>query len=612
MLKPRQKVKYNQRLHGVFGEFGKGADAHIFYIQTALKPDDLDKITLISDIPGSNKWSVRDLFQRDVDNERVTKSLIPYFKNNNQLKFFNPLTLTIVPSAISTTNFVDTVPFIEPREKEIEDQNCIVLELPGVYSYSYVKSSPESSYLEWDDSKVKIVAVDGQHRLSALKRLKNEVERTGEDPAGFKTWTIPAVVFSVRAETKAKKNYRVLDVIRSIFKYINTSAQAPSVTRQILLDDESILNICTQELLEYSHENDILDINDRAADRLPLLFFDWRGHQHDGANIVNNPGALKNVTEIKDWLREYILGEDFSPKQSGQLGIQPHHSIAQSFNEKSLSSDDISSIRVLFRENVLPALSHLLQSVKPYKNYIKKVREIELECDSLTYSTDIKKYALHKLKFGDDPSADSTLTPQIEMAKEELLEDIQDIFTSIFDKDIYRRDIGLRGIMASFSQLKPFYKLSYNSSSYLEFSKWFERYLNMSIEDNWYGLSHEDPKRLLKHITYDHNEKVINYRLGDVKKSFGPYVSLIVLSYANKDGKIENGVYKEYFSKELQSLEDQVEKGFEKEGRATLKDEYYNQPPVELKKAAKKYASEKTEEWLHRFNNEISKVIFIQ
>jgi hypothetical protein len=611
MLKPRQKAKYNQTLNGVFGEFGKGADAHIFYIQTALKPDDLDKITLISEIPGSNKWSVRDLFQRDVDNERVTKSLIPYFKNTNQLKFFNPLTLTIVPSAISTTNFVDTVPFIDPKEKEIDGQDCIVLELPGVYRYSYVKSHPELSYLDWDDSKVKIVAVDGQHRLSALKRLKQEVEVSGEDPAGFMTWKIPAVVFSVRAETQSKKNYRVLDVIRSIFKYINTSAQTPSVTRQILLDDESILNICTQEFLEYSHENDILDVNERAADRLPLLFFDWRGHQQDGANIVNNPGALKNVTEIKDWLREYILGEDFSSSQMVALGIQPTYSIARSFSKSSMSSDDIASIRILFRDNVLPGLSHLLQNIQPYKDYIEKVREIELECESSKGSSDIKKYALHKLKFGDDPSADSTLTGPIEMAKEELLEDIQDIFTSIFDKDIYRRDIGLRGIIASFSQLKPFYKRAHTTCSYLEYSKWFEKYLNISIEGLWYGLSHEDEKQLLKHITYDHNEKVVNYRLGDVKKSLGRYVSLIVLSYANKDGTIEDGIYKEYFYKELEALEDQVEKGFEKEGRALLKDEYYNKAPIELKKAAKEYSAVKSGEWIHRFNNEISKVIFI-
>ena len=604
MLKKIKKNPYNQTLNGVFGEFGKGADSHIFYIQTALHHQDLDKITLISDIPGSNRWSVRDLFQRDVDTERVTKSLLPYFKNEDQLKFFNPLTLTIVPSSISTSSFIDSVPVITHDEQIIDESECIVLELPGVFRFYHEKSSPEVAILQWNDSKVKIVAVDGQHRLSALKRLKQEVELDGKDISGFSEWKIPAVVFSVRTESDTKKDYRILDVIRSIFKFINTSAQTPSATRQILLDDDSVLNICTQELLEYSHENDILELSDREIDRLPLLFFDWRGHQQGGVSIINNPGALKGVTEIKDWLGQYLLGEDFHHDQEIALNIRPTDPIASSFTRKSLSSKDIEIIRALFRENILPGLSHLLQNLKPFKSYIEKVREIEERVSV----DDIKKMALYKLKFGDDPNSDQTLAGAIDYAKEDLIEDFRDILTDIFDQDFYRRDIGLRGIMASFSQLRPLYKQVFPTDTHLEFSKWFERYLNLSIEDVWYGLVNEDRRNLLKHVTYDHNERVVNYRFNDVKKVLGRYVSLVVITYANRAGTIENNIYKDYFLKELQALEDQVEKGYEKQGRALLKDDYHAQPVLVLKKAAKEYAAEQTEQWLKRFNTEIEKI----
>ena len=37
--------------------------------------------TLIEDIKGSDKWQVRDLFQRNVDQNRVEDDLIPFFKN---------------------------------------------------------------------------------------------------------------------------------------------------------------------------------------------------------------------------------------------------------------------------------------------------------------------------------------------------------------------------------------------------------------------------------------------------------------------------------------------------------------------------------------------------
>ena len=38
---------------GYFGEFGEGANASIRFLQTVIKHEELDEITLISNIPGS-------------------------------------------------------------------------------------------------------------------------------------------------------------------------------------------------------------------------------------------------------------------------------------------------------------------------------------------------------------------------------------------------------------------------------------------------------------------------------------------------------------------------------------------------------------------------------
>src|SRR5262245_43549992 len=88
---------YNQNLEGFFGEFGEGRDVRICYLQTGLEPSSLSKVTLIGELPGSEKWPVRYLFQREVDRWRVERSIIPYVEDKDKVKFFPPITLTLLP-----------------------------------------------------------------------------------------------------------------------------------------------------------------------------------------------------------------------------------------------------------------------------------------------------------------------------------------------------------------------------------------------------------------------------------------------------------------------------------------------------------------------------------
>ena len=108
---PRRRTRtYNQKLEGVYGEFGAGASVQAFYVQAALEPAQLGRISLISDIQGSERWSVRDLFQRDVDNSRVTRALLPYLQDSSKIKFFNPLTLTVLPMDANGTSVLARMP----------------------------------------------------------------------------------------------------------------------------------------------------------------------------------------------------------------------------------------------------------------------------------------------------------------------------------------------------------------------------------------------------------------------------------------------------------------------------------------------------------------------
>ena len=61
---------YTKSIRGAFGTFGKGAGIQVCFIQGTLRPRDLKDISLVSEIPGSDKWPVQQLFQREVDELR--------------------------------------------------------------------------------------------------------------------------------------------------------------------------------------------------------------------------------------------------------------------------------------------------------------------------------------------------------------------------------------------------------------------------------------------------------------------------------------------------------------------------------------------------------------
>ena len=109
-----EEIVYNKTKFGYFGELGTGAHAHLRFLQTALSVEDLDSVTLIENIPGSETWDVRDLFQRDVDKERVTREILPYLKDKTKVKFFNPLTLALLPLASSGQHILGDLPYVVP------------------------------------------------------------------------------------------------------------------------------------------------------------------------------------------------------------------------------------------------------------------------------------------------------------------------------------------------------------------------------------------------------------------------------------------------------------------------------------------------------------------
>ncbi|MDQ7049710.1 MAG: hypothetical protein Q9M92_09260 [Enterobacterales bacterium] len=92
------------------------------------------------------------------------------------------------------------------------------------------------------------------------------------------------------------------------------TAKEINESRRILLDDESINCICSQEVIQFAHSNDQKDIEDLDPKLLPLMFFDWRGEVVNG-KARPGPAALISVQEVEEWFSNHILGSDYSDEQ---------------------------------------------------------------------------------------------------------------------------------------------------------------------------------------------------------------------------------------------------------------------------------------------------------
>lgn len=586
-------VVYNESWRGVFGEFGSGAGLQAMYLQTAVSPAELEKIWLLEDIPGSERWPVRDLFQREVDLDRVTGSLLKYLESKDRIRFFNPLTLTILPMDRRGRGVLRQMERVVEGSTQEAGHSWRTLERKGFYRLRWIEDHPENALLEWNERRSRIVAIDGQHRLSALKRLER---RPREDT--FFDWRVPIVVVSFRTSEARAEPPGVLEVVRSIFVDINTEAREVNEARQVLLNDKSVNCVAAQELLDRAHSNDLLDGKKRRRESVPLLFFDWRGHEQDGKPVLSR-AAVKSIGEVRSWFEAYLLGEDYCDYQRETLDIDNAHPVLKrAFERQMLSFDGSKRMRRRLGEQVLPAFSYLLENFEPYRRYIQALRDLE---DEYYCGSDLQHHAFDSLRFGNSYAIEANKVQVRELAVG-LETAIEKIKRECLPSWV-RHDVGARGVVQAFGQLV----WEFGCSDWRQYAEWFTENLNLAFLDGWFDVqTGRRGRAFLRHVIEDHNGAVANYRLQDARKALGAYVGLLVGSYGEPPLSWQAG-WPSVRASLLDSLEGTLVRGYKKEVRLKLKEDY----PAggrELTLAVKSEAEREAGRQLRRFERELEQI----
>ena len=174
---------YNMPLYGLRGEFSLSGKVRVPYF-TALM--DITRVThelkSREEVSPSLEtiYSLVELFQRQIDINRVRREIVDgYLRSPTKLKFFNSITIVLLPKGESgeiATQFEDYENNDPPIPVSVGGQFDKNFSEGGgkkkiVFGGVQFVTTPSEniSRLRWDVNRVDAVAVDGQHRLKAIK-----------------------------------------------------------------------------------------------------------------------------------------------------------------------------------------------------------------------------------------------------------------------------------------------------------------------------------------------------------------------------------------------------------------------------------------------------------
>ena len=468
---------------------------------------------------------------RIVDEDGLKK----YFKDTNQVKYFNPIALVILPTN-NQGDIEKTLP------KLVEKQN---IEFDGIKGKSLTNTDFYRLYIqgdegnigkiEWDSEKCDVVAIDGQHRLTALKELY-EARRVNQQIKDIENWQIPVVFIIINKKVPTGKSDDMIQIIRKIFMYINMKAEKVNDSRSIMLNDESIECLCVQELLSAFHQNEFSD--DQKDTYPPMYLLDWLGDNKESILLKDTRYLFSNI-ELRNWIREYLIGEDFKAWERKTDKLQMRRLELQDIeldflkDITRLSQSDAGKIRKKFNQLIGPYFIHFLTSLEPISNYIEECKHYENE----NSEDDAQMTAFSQLRYGYTTKSKSNVDE---------IETFENAFKVKFIalkknqlSEFMRQDISMRGFVYAYSELYDIYKGIVNKElGWSEYTNLFLPAFNDLIKSGWcedYESLDPHKKEMLTHICHSDVGKRINYKLHDVKNAWGIFVIMSILDYSSRN-----------------------------------------------------------------------------
>ena len=253
---PSNRSHLSHEIQSVYGSYSwfNRAPIHYFLCNISMECLHADILTM-RDIPDIEKWGIAALFQREINDKWVEEIVTKYIQNDHRLKFFPPVTIALLPhegpgSLRLRDSYTDPFGFnAKPRQN---GSSYVCAELPGLEIHFPQMTPPANGFppfgyfsqIQWI-VKVHAVAIDGQHRISALRKAWQR-----NDPR-LAQWDVPSIILVFDHAVRSFRTF--VQATREIFIDINRSSQRVDDSRLILLDDRRVQNVLTRAMLLESY-----------------------------------------------------------------------------------------------------------------------------------------------------------------------------------------------------------------------------------------------------------------------------------------------------------------------------------------------------------------------
>jgi DNA-sulfur modification-associated len=428
------KSKFNKPLYGFNGKYTLSENISLPYFLSLMEVNRaIDELKIAEQIPAEldTQWSIKELFQRSIDEERVINDIVRgYLLDTRKIKFFNAITIILMPKGDDGKvkekfEDIDSISYPKIPVDGSESPDDFVWDNPEVKTVTFggvqFSSCGGSTRLRWDEERVLAVAVDGQHRLWALRTFREDPKFRGGTLHTTEQKTKIPVIFVLLdpkvgfQNSQNQSSHSIRGIARELFTDLNKNAKTVDKARALILDDQSINAKCVRTLVTEKTSQDNPNL-------LPLSLIRWQddSHKFDTSYYLNSLVHLdllvSSILELKlpnDPTKSKDVN-DFIGSINKSLGINGKE-VSINNGERTLSrcyredycdedgepespfirlpDDYLDSVVDGFRINFHPWLLKILLEFKPYKELLDYARKHNLiEGDFGKYQAQTKKH----------------------------------------------------------------------------------------------------------------------------------------------------------------------------------------------------------------------------
>ena len=502
-LKVDEKPQYTDELIFIPGEFQFSDTESIPYFSVVIPLQDLvDHINLVEDIPEAAllDWSLEDLFQRDLNKTRVETELVnQYLNNENKLRFFNSLTIALLPKKDYTIEESYGEPDSKPPGKgkgyDRIDVGNVCLEF---------LSGQKVGVIRWNKDRIFPVAIDGQHRLAALKKFHDQrkPDLIPSSPELQTKISLILLILDERVGFKRSTKKPIIETLREIFIHLNKNARTVPSSRLILLEDQNIQSLCVRTLLAKKAKKP-------TDDALPLPIVTWRGDEakfDSGYSIT----SVLNLNQIVNYCLDRASLDKKSPlvankikryvdKVTGRLILEQtvkndidNHSqeCIEEAKPFSFKQKHLDALEEAFCEQWAPHIIRIFKEFSPYKTFFLKAKEFEafdgeLADYLLLPEERRKKYIERRKNQNKQFRVGPTISTPLKVLEE--LKNNEWAFQVVFQKALFINFFDLE------SHKESLFGLNFNSKN--DFLTWWITQMNYLYEQKVFNLHWKAEKR---------------------------------------------------------------------------------------------------------------------